>query len=186
MSRTDSWMTPAWLFEALDEEFHFDLDAAATAETTRCERWLDDCLAPRPWTGRSIWLNPPYRRDLLTRILSRAAEESRRPLLPPVIVSLLPVRTETDWWADTVIAFAREIRFLRRRVAFVPPSGHHIGNGFSNRPRYASALAIFGPGERAEAAPIATAMDGRPVRRADWRVGIDAKPQPSLFAEAPE
>ena len=35
-SARDDWETPAWLFSALDSEFHFTLDAASTSpnETT--------------------------------------------------------------------------------------------------------------------------------------------------------
>ena len=35
---SDEWSTPKDLFDSLNEEFHFDLDAASTDENALCER----------------------------------------------------------------------------------------------------------------------------------------------------
>lgn len=40
-SKSDEWTTPQSLFEQLDNEFNFDLDAAATRENCKCERFFD-------------------------------------------------------------------------------------------------------------------------------------------------
>lgn len=50
-SACDEWETPPDLFEALNEEFHFTLDACALPETAKCPRYFtpeDDGLS-RPW-----------------------------------------------------------------------------------------------------------------------------------------
>ncbi len=57
----DDRPTPDWLFEALNKEFGFTLDAAASADNARCANYYD---APangliRPWEG-VVWCNPPY------------------------------------------------------------------------------------------------------------------------------
>ena len=50
---SDEWSTPADVFEALDNEFHFNLDPCATAANTKCERYFtkeEDGLAQN-WGG---------------------------------------------------------------------------------------------------------------------------------------
>lgn len=50
-SACDEWETPPEIFEALNEEFHFTLDACALPETAKCPRYFtpeDDGLS-RPW-----------------------------------------------------------------------------------------------------------------------------------------
>ena len=38
--KSDEWQTPLDLFEDLDREFHFDLDACATPENTMCPEYF--------------------------------------------------------------------------------------------------------------------------------------------------
>ena len=64
-SLTPEWSTPRDLFDELDQEFHFDLDAASTDENALCDRHYtieDDGLA-QPWEG-NVWCNPPYGREI--------------------------------------------------------------------------------------------------------------------------
>ena len=52
-SKTDEWETPQWLFNEMNEEFHFDLDPAATDENHKCARYFtkeDDGLSKK-WGG---------------------------------------------------------------------------------------------------------------------------------------
>ena len=54
-SRRQDWTTPDDLWLPLHKEFKFTLDAAASAETTKCRRYFtaqDNALA-RPW-GRAV------------------------------------------------------------------------------------------------------------------------------------
>ena len=39
-SETDQWATPQETFDALDREFHFDLDPCADAHNHKCERYF--------------------------------------------------------------------------------------------------------------------------------------------------
>lgn len=39
-SKTDMWETPQEFFNALDEEFHFTLDACAVPENKKCEIFI--------------------------------------------------------------------------------------------------------------------------------------------------
>ena len=59
---TPEYSTPPWLFDHLNEEFHFTLDAAALPETAKCVRFFtpqDDGLS-QSWAGEVVWLNPPF------------------------------------------------------------------------------------------------------------------------------
>lgn len=52
-SRREDWATPQWIFDELDREFHFTLDAAADAQNAKCARFWDeetDALA-QEWGG---------------------------------------------------------------------------------------------------------------------------------------
>lgn len=35
----DDWETPQWLFNQLDDEFHFTLDPCCTAENAKCRKY---------------------------------------------------------------------------------------------------------------------------------------------------
>ena len=131
------WRTPAELFELLDHEFKFGLDAAATSGNALCERWIGPCGAwdtkgSGNWHGaldptvsgvergraaprgrRSGWLNPPYGRGLDAWI-KKAYEES---LKGCTVVVLIFARTCTRWWQDWAMK-AAQVRLLRGRVYF--------------------------------------------------------------------
>ena len=64
-SKTDLWETPQDLFDRLDDEFGFDLDACALPQNAKCERYYTpemDGLS-QPWDG-VVWCNPPYGRNI--------------------------------------------------------------------------------------------------------------------------
>lgn len=144
MARLDNWGTPQWLFDRLDKQFGpFDLDAAAESWSAKCDRYLTrevDALGPDPWPGDRVWLNPPYKRDLLIRFLRKSIEHA---VGGGLVCVLLPVRTETCWWCDLVVTQAAEIHFIRGRVAFQPPPGHDLSPR-GNHPVFASAVVVFG------------------------------------------
>lgn len=136
---TDEWATPAWLFRELDAEFHFTLDAAASAENTKCLRFFtaeDDGLQ-QDWDG-VVWCNPPYSR--LAAWLGKAADEAKCGVTS---VFLVPARTDTAVWHDLVWDTHQhrprrgvEVRFLRGRLKF--------GDCGVNAP-FPSALIVFRP-----------------------------------------
>lgn len=55
-SKKQDWITPDWLFNQLDREFHFGLDAAASDLNHKCEKYFteaDDGLKQK-WGGRCV------------------------------------------------------------------------------------------------------------------------------------
>ncbi len=118
------WGTPDSLFDPLNAEFGFTLDAAASAANAKCPEFFDaqaDGLS-RNWREAAqegcTWVNPPYGRsigDWVGKALAEYHQGAR-------VVMLVPSRTDTRWWQLAVQA--SEIRFLRGRVRFVGADGH--------------------------------------------------------------
>ena len=118
-STRNDWETPQWLFDILNEEFNFTLDAAASPLNTKCKVFItkeQNALDPRnSWLvgpNESIWLNPPYGGRDLQRWIARCSQ------VGTLVVALLPVATGTLWFRD-VFYTASEIRFITGRVNFV-------------------------------------------------------------------
>ena len=133
-SETDLWATPQELFDRLDAEFHFTLDACATPENAKCVKYYtpeQDGLK-QPWVG-TVWCNPPYGRKV-GEWARKAYEESQR---GATVVMLVFVRTDTRWFHDYVYGKA-ELRFIKGRLRF--------GGLRSNAP-FPSMLCIYRPKE---------------------------------------
>ncbi len=117
-SDKSDWATPQALFEKLDSEFRFNLDACATAATAKCERYFspeNDSLVQQ-WEGR-VFMNPPYGRAIAAWVEKAFTARARC----EVIVGLLPVRTDARWWHEWVMK-SSEIRFTVGRVGYLDPS----------------------------------------------------------------
>lgn len=114
-SGTSEWSTPWPLFKLLDSEFAFTVDAAASPENAKCERYytLEINGLLQSWAGERVWVNPPYDQKSLAAFMSKAVEESHH---GAVTVLLVPVKADQGWWHE--IAIKHELRFIRGRVAF--------------------------------------------------------------------
>ena len=138
----NEWQTPRELFNVLDGEFDFDLDAAASASNTLVANYITqemDALVT-PWLGNSVWCNPPYGRgnegsaSLLTSFLKRGYEQSIEH--KNTVVMLIPAYTDPKYWRDYCMK-AHEIRFLTGRLKF-------LENGTTKTSaRFPSVLIIF-------------------------------------------
>ncbi len=114
-TRTD-WETPAEVFDALNREFRFTLDAAASDTNHKCERYLtveEDGLKS-DWLDNVVWINPPYGAGLV-RWVAKAYEASRR---GATVVALLPSSVDTKWFRSAFHT-ADEIRIVYGRIQFV-------------------------------------------------------------------
>ena len=128
-SNTDMWETPQALFDELDKEFHFTIDVCAVPENAKCERYFTPAQngLKQDWnTGGTIYMNPPYGREI--GLWVRKAAESN-----VTAVCLLPARTDTAWFHDYIYGKA-EIRFIRGRLKF--------GNSKNSAP-FPSMIVIF-------------------------------------------
>lgn len=119
----ETWATPKWLFNQLNEEFLFKLDAAALQKSALCEQWYGpdhpdperrDALTI-DWnadTSGAIWLNPPYGRKI-GNWMKKANDVAKN---GATVVCLVPARTDTAWWHSYCIQ--HEIRFIKGRLKF--------------------------------------------------------------------
>ena len=135
----DEWQTPKWLFDLLDQEFHFDFDGACTRENCLCDHgaFVGE-FDPLSWTPtwKRIFLNPPYSAALINAFMKKAYEES---LKGAIVVCLVPVSGDR-WWIDYALK-AQEIRYIRGRVKFV--GFDEDGNQVNGSPMFSSCVVIF-------------------------------------------
>lgn len=127
----DERFTPPWLVKQLDDEFHFDTDAAAhdlapmsqlihgrggTIWTARENGLVQN------WGGKRVFCNPPW------SDIGPWAAKAHTSFGAKVIVMLLPSdRTEQPWWQQHVEPFRDgkhgglfndlETRFLPKRIS---------------------------------------------------------------------
>jgi phage N-6-adenine-methyltransferase len=126
----DDWQTPPDLFAALDSEFDFHIDVAASANNALCHDYFtaerdaltSDWLWPLDYPT-TCWCNPPYSRGLQHKFIAKAAAER---LNGVTTVMLIPARTDTKsfhahiWDAEQHRTRPGvEVRFLEGRLKFV-------------------------------------------------------------------
>lgn len=124
---SDDFGTPDWLFKALDEEFIFTIDAAASKDNAKCERFwtkADNALL-QSWSGERVFCNPPYSRGNVHAFFTKALIETRSGSCR-LAVLLIPTYTERDWFHESRNAF--EVRFIKGRVKFVGGASSARGN----------------------------------------------------------
>ena len=112
----DDWTTPDWLFNLLDDEFRFTVDAAASAHNAKLARFFtqeQDGLR-QSWVDENVWINPPYAKTLTGLWVRKAYEESRK---NATVTMLLPAWTHADWYHRFCLRYA-EIRFIEGWVPF--------------------------------------------------------------------
>ncbi len=145
------WATPKGFFDLVSAEFAFDLDAAASHNNAKCNRYYteeEDGLS-QPWQG-TVWCNPPYGRGIKDWVRKGydSAQEGA------VVVMLIPARTDTTYWHEYVMR-AAEVRLIRGRLVFGD------GEATSNAP-FPCALVVFRSGEHA---PTFSTMDRGTMQR---------------------
>lgn len=110
----DDWETPQSLFNAINDVFHFTLDACASERNHKVDRYFskaNDGLA-QSWSGEVVWCNPPYGREI-ARWAKKCATESEHAR----VVLLCAARPDTGWFADYVAPYAR-VAFIKGRLKF--------------------------------------------------------------------
>lgn len=140
----DDRSLPDGEFWVLNNRFRFTLDAAASAQNARLERFVtkeQDGLI-YPWAGERVYCNPPY--SNITPWVEKAWLE----ISAPLIVLLLPAnRTEQRWWQLYIEPqrdrFGSPLRteFLPNRIRFKKPGQTIIGA--NERPPFGCVLCIW-------------------------------------------
>ena len=136
-----NWETPQELFDQLNTEYRFTLDACASNENAKCARYFssfDDGLT-QDWGGETVWCNPPYSTKQQDAFVRKCFAESKKP--GTTVVALLPARTDTKRFHEYIYQHA-EIRFIRGRITFF---------GAENPAPFPSMIVIWG--EKARVRP---------------------------------
>lgn len=126
-SKSDQWSTPQDLFDKLDKEYHFTLDPCATHDNAKCAKYytLESDGLSQDWSGETVFVNPPYGREI-SKWIKKAYESDT------TVVCLVPARTDTAWWHD--YAMKGNITFIRGRLKF---------GGHKNSAPFPSAIVVF-------------------------------------------
>ena len=108
-----NWRTPQWIFNLLDDEFHFTLDPCSDDENHKCEKFFteEDNGLSQSWDNYVAFVNPPYGREIGKWV--KKASESKG-----IVVMLIPARTDTKYWHEYIFNKASEIRFVKGRIKF--------------------------------------------------------------------
>ena len=112
---SDEWETPDELFEILNDEFHFTLDACATDDNHKVDKYftkMDDGLK-QDWSGYRVFCNPPY--SEIGKWVQKAYYEGLK--AGTLVCLLIPARTDTRWFHDYIL-HRSEIRFIKGRLRF--------------------------------------------------------------------
>lgn len=155
-SVNERWGTPQNLFDILNQEFRFGLDAAADLTNHKCLFYIgpnsslgEDALAADHWASsskalnqaRTVWCNPPYTKSgggiLPWMKRGRATAQAGA-----ICVMLIYARTDTKAWQDIVHPFADEVRLIEGRLKFEPPGDY---TGKATTAGAPSAIVIFRP-----------------------------------------
>jgi site-specific DNA-methyltransferase (adenine-specific) len=145
--KSNEWETPKYVYNYLNNIYHFELDAAATKENTLCENYftLDNNSLEQDWFKyKSVFCNPPYGRNI-GKFVEKAYQES---LKGCTVVLLIPARVDTRWWHS--FCSLGKIMFLKGRLKFINrtfPSWREDGNFKISPANFPSAIVIFGTGE---------------------------------------
>lgn len=129
----NNWGTPQDTFDELNEEFHFTLDACASAENAKCENYFtkEQNALIQDWSKYRVFMNPPYSTKLQNQFVQKAYEESLKGAL---VVCLLPARTSTIRFHNYCLK--GEIRFIFGRLQF---------EGAADPAPFPSMIVIFRP-----------------------------------------
>ncbi len=151
---SDSWQTPQWLFDELNDEFNFDIDLCASVDNRKCTWFCADYLKDRlvrklsqfndnlkEYIGNTAcFMNPPYSNP--KPFIEKAWEDSKW----CKIACLIKCDPSTQWWAvfwDYKTNKPKpgcEVRFFPKRIRFTPPKGW---DGMAGSPAFPSALIIM-------------------------------------------
>lgn len=108
--KNDEWLTPPEIVRACGE---FDLDPCAPVvrpwDTARQHFTKEDDGLAQTWSGR-VWCNPPFGREAIKWLRRLAAHGNG--------VALIPARTETVMFYETVWGSADAVLFIQGRPHF--------------------------------------------------------------------
>ena len=141
-SEVDNRATAPEIFEPLHRRFRFTVDACASPDNAKLERFYSeaDNGLIQSWAGERVWCNPPYSniRPWVEKAWADPAE---------LVVILVPAnRTEQRWWQELIEPHrdrddTLRVEFLPGRIRFIGQGRQSIGP--NERPPFGCCLLIF-------------------------------------------
>lgn len=108
--KNDEWLTPPEIINSLGK---FDLDPCSPVvrpwDTAKHHLTVIDDGLSKPWHGR-VWCNPPFGREAVNWLRRMANHNDG--------VALIPARTETAMFYETVWGVASGVLFIKGRPHF--------------------------------------------------------------------
>ena len=122
-SNTDEWGTPEDVFYKLNKQYNFTLDAAASDNNHKCNKYYtkETNGLTKDWSNERVFCNPPYSEISLWS--KKCYEESKK---AEIIVMLIPSRTDTIYFHKYIYNIA-EIIFIKGRLKFVSDQNSNTG-----------------------------------------------------------
>lgn len=113
---TPEYETPQWLFNHLDQEFNFSLDAAALPENAKCETFFTPATdgLKQSWANKTVWCNPPFSKNEIGDWVKKAFEESKN---GATTVMILPSGYKDYRWWKTYCVHG-QVRFIHDYIRF--------------------------------------------------------------------
>jgi len=153
-SKSNEWETPDDFFKNLNKRYGFTVDAAATPENSKCEHFftneviyaghigLNRSGLNNSWEGESVYLNPPYGKEIGLWI-KKAYQESKKDTKPKVV--LIPARTDTKYFSN-YCSHAANLFFVQGRLKFDNrslPSWKEDGSHKKSPATFPSVVVVF-------------------------------------------
>ncbi len=127
-SKKQDWGTPQAFFEYIEDYLGctFSLDACASKHNHKVSNYYtqeDDAFAQFP-NSETIWMNPPYARGIQTKFVELAVTWSQF----NEVWCLIPARTETKLFHETIVPNAKQIIFIKGRLQHEHENGPQKGS----------------------------------------------------------
>ena len=117
-SKKDNWETPQYLFDILDQEFHFTLDPCSDEFNHKCNKYFTEKENGliQDWSNNVVFCNPPYGRKLYSWV-EKAYQEAQKE--NTIVVLLIPSRTDTRYFHEFLYNKDNvDLYFIKGRLKF--------------------------------------------------------------------
>jgi site-specific DNA-methyltransferase (adenine-specific) len=109
----EQYETPDWVFDPLHRMLHFTVDACASQQNAKLERYFtkEQNGLLQSWLDERVWCNPPYSEvaPWLEKAINSGAE---------LVMMLLPARLAVAWWRNYVMRYATLVIIPPGRLVF--------------------------------------------------------------------
>lgn len=142
---SDSYRTPKWLIDWLNDEYSFTCDAAASEENHLFDVYYtaERSAFDADWSesGGHVFCNPPFSNGMKEKFLAKAFDELTENGVSSVFV--IPADPSNKCWLDHVFGKATRITIINGRVKFLSPE-----SGDETKAGIGTAIIEFQHGEK--------------------------------------